>query len=189
MNAPNDRIPDGDGRPLADGLGGRLVDRRTLLLGAAGGLAAAGAWSPTRSEGFATSPAARRGRRLNPVLARRLQQVLHDALRAPSTHFPGAIPARRQPQARHLDGRRRPRSRGAGDSDAPGRPLRAGSVSEAVCLASWCSNSPSAAGCRSTPGSRGCCPPASSRASRPRPRSRSGCCSATAAGSRSGTPR
>ena len=41
MNAPTDRMPDGDLRPLADGRGGRLVDRRTLLLGTAGGLAAA----------------------------------------------------------------------------------------------------------------------------------------------------
>jgi D-alanyl-D-alanine carboxypeptidase len=35
--------------------------------------------------------AARRARRFDPVLARRLQRALHDALRDPSTHFPGAI--------------------------------------------------------------------------------------------------
>jgi D-alanyl-D-alanine carboxypeptidase len=91
MNAPNDRMPDGDLRPLADGQGRRLVDRRTLLLGAAGGLAAAGLWRPARADGFATSLAARRGPRSDPVLARRLQLALHDALRDPSTHFPGAI--------------------------------------------------------------------------------------------------
>jgi D-alanyl-D-alanine carboxypeptidase len=91
MNAPNDRIPDGYVRPLADGSDQRWVDRRTLLLGAAGGLAAAGLWRPARADGSATSLAARRGRRFDPVLARRLQRALHDALRDPSTHFPGAI--------------------------------------------------------------------------------------------------
>jgi D-alanyl-D-alanine carboxypeptidase len=76
---------------LADGAASRSVDRRTLLLGAAGGLAAAGLPWPARAEGFATSVAARSALRFDPVLAHRLQRVLRDALRDPSTHFPGAI--------------------------------------------------------------------------------------------------
>jgi D-alanyl-D-alanine carboxypeptidase len=82
---------DVDLTPLADGSSSGSVDRRTLLLGAAGGLAAAGFAWPARAEGFATSVAARRRPRFDPVLARRLQRVLRDALRDPSTHFPGAI--------------------------------------------------------------------------------------------------
>jgi D-alanyl-D-alanine carboxypeptidase len=91
MSSRNDRMPDVDVRPVADGPGGRFVDRRTLLLGAAGGLAAAGLWRPARADGYATSVAARRGPRFDPVLARQLQRALHDARRDPSTHFPGAI--------------------------------------------------------------------------------------------------
>src|SRR5579862_5147881 len=68
----------------------RSVDRRTLLLGAAGALAVIGLRPPARAAGYATA-AAPLGPRLDPELARRLQEVLHDALRDPSTHFPGAI--------------------------------------------------------------------------------------------------
>ena len=81
------KIPDVDPHPIPD----RSVDRRTLLLGAAGGLAAAGLHRPARAYGYATSVAARRSRRFDPVLARRLQRALHDARRDPSTHFPGAF--------------------------------------------------------------------------------------------------
>jgi D-alanyl-D-alanine carboxypeptidase len=83
-------MSDVDLTPLGDGSASRSLDRRTLLLGAAGGLAAAGLPWPARAEGFATS-AARRPPRFDPVLARRLQRVLRDALRDPNTHFPGAI--------------------------------------------------------------------------------------------------
>lgn len=58
-----------------------VVDRRTLLVGAAGGLAAA-----------ALAGSARAARpRLDPELGRRLQRALRDALRDPGTHAPGAI--------------------------------------------------------------------------------------------------
>jgi D-alanyl-D-alanine carboxypeptidase len=84
-------MPGVDLRPVPDGNGRRSVDRRTLLLGAAGGLAAAGLPWPARAEAFVTSAAARRPPRFDPVLGRRLQRVLRDAVRDPSTHFPGAI--------------------------------------------------------------------------------------------------
>src|SRR3954466_3920071 len=60
------------------------VDRRTLLVGAAGYLVAAGLSGPARAAGHA-------GPRLDPRLARQLQQALRAALRDPSIHAPGAI--------------------------------------------------------------------------------------------------
>lgn len=67
------------------------VDRRTLLLGTAGVLAAAVLERAARAEGSAAWVAARRRPRFDPVLARRLQRALEDARRDPSTHFPGGI--------------------------------------------------------------------------------------------------
>jgi D-alanyl-D-alanine carboxypeptidase len=90
-NRTDDRMPDIDHRPVCDAAGGRFIDRRTLLLGAAGGLAAAGLQRPTRAVGYAASVAARRRPRFDPALARRLQRVLRHALRDPRTHSPGAI--------------------------------------------------------------------------------------------------
>jgi D-alanyl-D-alanine carboxypeptidase len=81
-------MPDVDLAALAEGAS-RSVDRRTLLVGAAGALAGAGLGRPARAAGYATSQPA--GRRFDSALARRLQRVLRDALRDPSTHFPGAI--------------------------------------------------------------------------------------------------
>jgi D-alanyl-D-alanine carboxypeptidase len=69
------------------------LNRRTLLVGAAGLVAAAGLGEPR-----ATSLAAQPGRRFDPVLARRLQRALDDALADPSTHAPGAILHVRSPQ-------------------------------------------------------------------------------------------
>lgn len=69
----------------------RLVDRRTLLVGAAGTLAAAGLRRPARAAGYATSMPALSGTRFDPDLARRLQRVLRDTLRDPSITAPGAI--------------------------------------------------------------------------------------------------
>jgi D-alanyl-D-alanine carboxypeptidase len=71
----------------ADGAASRSVDRRTLLVAAAGAFAAAGLGRPAR----AASAAAPSRPRFDPVLARRLQRVLHDAGRDPGTRFPGAI--------------------------------------------------------------------------------------------------
>ena len=77
---------------LADGATSRSVDRRTLLLGAAGGLAVVGLRAqPVRASRYARSVAAQHHRRFDPLLARQLQQVLREAHRDPSTHFPGAI--------------------------------------------------------------------------------------------------
>ena len=73
------------------GAASRSVDRRTLLLGAAGALAATGLSWPTSAAGRATSVAAQPSRRFDPVLARQLQRALHDALGNPDARFPGAI--------------------------------------------------------------------------------------------------
>ncbi len=82
-------MPEVEQTSVADGVAGRSIDRRTLLVGAAGGLAAAGLSGPARAAGSATSVAARR--RFDPALARELQKALRDALRDPATNFPGAI--------------------------------------------------------------------------------------------------
>ena len=84
-------MPDVGLAPVSNGAASRFVDRRTLLVGAAGALAVAGVSGPARAAGHATALAARAGPRFDPDLARRLQQALHDALRDPSTHAPGAI--------------------------------------------------------------------------------------------------
>jgi D-alanyl-D-alanine carboxypeptidase len=85
------RMPDDDVAPVAAGDGSTAVDRRTLLVGTAGALAAAGLSAPARAAGRATSVAAPSGPRFDPDLARELQQALRDALRDPSVHAPGAI--------------------------------------------------------------------------------------------------
>ena len=113
-------MPDVRLAPVANGAASRFVDRRTLLVGAAGALAAAGLSGPARAAGSATSLAARR---FDPDLARRLRLALHAALRDPSTQSPGAILRVQSREARPLVGRRRPRSRGAGRTDAPRRSL------------------------------------------------------------------
>jgi D-alanyl-D-alanine carboxypeptidase len=81
-------MPDVGLAPVANGAASRFVDRRTLLVGAAGALAAAGLSGPARAGGSATSLAARR---FDPHLARQLRQALRAALRDPSTLAPGAI--------------------------------------------------------------------------------------------------
>src|SRR3954463_3577110 len=77
--------------PVSSGAANLLIDRRTLLVGASGALAAAGLSGPARAAGSATSLAARAGPRFDPGLARQLRQALHAALRDPSTLSPGAI--------------------------------------------------------------------------------------------------
>jgi D-alanyl-D-alanine carboxypeptidase len=77
--------------PVGNRAGSHAIDRRTLLVGAAGALAVAGLSGPSRAAGHATSAAARSGPRFDPELARQLQQALDDALRDPSIHAPGAI--------------------------------------------------------------------------------------------------
>jgi D-alanyl-D-alanine carboxypeptidase len=84
-------MPDVDLAPMADGAASRSLDRRTLLVGAAGVLAAAGLSGPARAAGHAASLAARPGLRFDPGLARQLRRALRDALRDPSMTAPGAI--------------------------------------------------------------------------------------------------
>src|SRR3954467_5626048 len=77
--------------PVSSGAANLLIDRRTLLVGAAGALAAAGLSGPARAAESATSLAARSGPRFDPDLPRRVQRAPRDALRDPSTQSPGAI--------------------------------------------------------------------------------------------------
>src|SRR3954453_8438304 len=102
----------------ADDAANSLVDRRTLLVGAAGALAAAGLTGPARAAGYGTPAAARSGSRFDPGLARQLRQALHRALRDPSTHAPGAI--------LHVQSRRLGRWTGAAGlgRGAPPEPMR-----------------------------------------------------------------
>ena len=81
-------LPDCD---LAPAAGSRAVDRRTLLVGAAGALAVAGLSGPGTCRWTRVLVLARSGRHFDPELARELQQVLDDALRDPGIHAPGAI--------------------------------------------------------------------------------------------------
>ena len=87
-----------DPAPVGDGTVGRSVDRRTLLVGVAGALAAAGLSGRARAAGRATSVAARPSPRFDPAVARRLQKVLRTALRDPSVHAPGGILHVRSPK-------------------------------------------------------------------------------------------
>jgi D-alanyl-D-alanine carboxypeptidase len=84
-------MPDAGLAPVSNGAASRFVDRRTLLIGAAGALAAAGLSGPARAAGSAASLAARAGPQFDADLARRLRHALHAALRDPSTQSPGAI--------------------------------------------------------------------------------------------------
>jgi hypothetical protein len=85
------RMPDDDLAPVAAGDESGAVDRRTLLVGAAGALAAAALSAPARAAGSATPLAAPSGPSFDPDLARQLQQALDDALRDPNIRAPGAI--------------------------------------------------------------------------------------------------
>jgi D-alanyl-D-alanine carboxypeptidase len=84
--------------PLADASPRGAVDRRTLLVGAAGTLAIVGLSGPARAAGRATPARARPGRGVDPDLARQLQQALDGALRDPTVHAPGAILHVRSPK-------------------------------------------------------------------------------------------
>jgi len=84
-------MPDVDLAGLADGVAGRCIDRRSLLVGAAGAVAAASIGGPACAAASAASAAAQRRPHFDPALARELQQALRDALSDPATSFPGVI--------------------------------------------------------------------------------------------------
>jgi D-alanyl-D-alanine carboxypeptidase len=92
--------PSGSVAPASrDDEGLRALDRRTLLMAAAGTLAAAGLLSgPAAATGRATSAASGAPRWLDPRLAHQLARVLRDALRDPSVHAPGAALHVRSPR-------------------------------------------------------------------------------------------
>jgi D-alanyl-D-alanine carboxypeptidase len=84
-------MPDVEPSPVTDGAASRAVDRRTLLVGAAGALAVAGLGGPARAAGRAASVAARSRPRFDPALAQQLHDALRVALSDPGTTAPGAI--------------------------------------------------------------------------------------------------
>jgi D-alanyl-D-alanine carboxypeptidase len=91
-------MPDVERTFVGEGPASHSVDRRTLLVGAAGTVAAAGLSGPARAAGHAASLAARSRPRFDPELARQLQQALRAALRDPGTTAPGAILHVRSPR-------------------------------------------------------------------------------------------
>jgi D-alanyl-D-alanine carboxypeptidase len=91
-------MQDAELEPIADASPGRSFDRRTLLAGAAGALAAAGLGSPPHAAGRGAAPVARSRPRFDPDLARQLQRALDDALRDPGTTAPGAVLHVRSPR-------------------------------------------------------------------------------------------
>jgi D-alanyl-D-alanine carboxypeptidase len=91
-------MPDDHVAPAAGDPGGRAVDRRTLLMAAAGTFGAAALSGPAGAAGRATSVASRAARGFNPALARELEKALRTALRDPSVHAPGGILHVRSPR-------------------------------------------------------------------------------------------
>ena len=123
-------MPDVGLAPVANGAASRFVDRRTLLVGAAGAVAAAGLSGPARAAGSATSLAARAGPRFDPHLARRLQRALRHALRDPSTHFPGAILHVQSPKLGRWSGAAGLGRVAPAEPMRPGDRFRAGSIAK-----------------------------------------------------------
>ena len=91
-------MPNNHVAPAAGNAGGFAVDRRTLLVGAAGTLAVAGLSGPAGAMGRAASVASGSARRFDPALARQLQKVLRTALADPSVRAPGAVLHVRSPK-------------------------------------------------------------------------------------------
>jgi D-alanyl-D-alanine carboxypeptidase len=83
-------MPDMD-YSVIDVAGNYSVSRRVLLAGAFAAPAVAGRNGPAHAAGAAATAAGRSHPHFDPGLARRLQQVLRDALADPNTHAPGAI--------------------------------------------------------------------------------------------------
>jgi D-alanyl-D-alanine carboxypeptidase len=96
------------------------IDRRTLLVGAAGALVATGLTEPARAARHASLLTARSAPHFDPAVARQLQKVLRTALRDPSMHAPGGILHVRSPKLGRWTG-----VAGLGRV-APNVPMRAG---------------------------------------------------------------
>ena len=116
--------------PRADAAASGGVDRRTLLVGAAGAFAAAGLSGPARAAGYATSLAASAGPRFDPDLARRTPAGAARRAARSEHHRSGRDPARAEPEARRLDRRGGPRPRGAGCPMRRDDRFRAGSIAK-----------------------------------------------------------
>src|SRR4051812_5689153 len=114
--------------PVSSGAASRFIDRRTLLVGASGALAAAGLSGPARAAGSATSLAARAGPRFDRDLARELRQALHAALRDPSTLSPGAILRVQSPKLGRWSGAAGLGRVAPAEAMRPGDRFRAGSI-------------------------------------------------------------
>jgi D-alanyl-D-alanine carboxypeptidase len=84
-------MPDVHHAPAAEGSTSRSFDRRTLMVAAAGTVAAAALSGPARAAGRGSAAVAAAAPRFDPALARQLQKVMRDALRDPSMRAPGAI--------------------------------------------------------------------------------------------------
>jgi D-alanyl-D-alanine carboxypeptidase len=110
--------PDVD--PVADDAAVGSIDRRTLLVGAAGALVATGLTEPARAARHASLLTARSAPHFDPAVARQLQKVLRTALRDPSMHAPGGILHVRSPKLGRWTG-----VAGLGRV-APAVPMRAG---------------------------------------------------------------
>jgi D-alanyl-D-alanine carboxypeptidase len=121
-------MPDVELTPVSDGTAGHSVDRRTLLVGAAGALAAAGLSAPARAAGSAPSLAARAGPRFDPHLARELRRALRAALRDPSTQSPGAILHVQSPKLGRWSGAASLGRVTPAEPMRPGDRIRAGSI-------------------------------------------------------------
>ena len=113
-------MPDVELNPVADDAAMGSIDRRALLVGAAGALVAAGLTEPARAARHASSLAARPGPRFDPALASELKRALRGALSDPNVHAPGGILHVRSPKLGRWTG-----VAGRGRV-APAVPMRAG---------------------------------------------------------------